>query len=29
MYDTNNVGGDQKLENCHLEVGYGKKISRD
>ena len=25
MYDTNNVGGDQKLENCYLEVGYGKK----
>ena len=25
MYDTNNVGGDQKLESCYLEVGYGKK----
>ena len=25
MYDTNNVGGDRQLENCYLEVGYGKK----
>ena len=25
MYDTNNVGGDRKLESCYLEVGYGKK----
>ena len=25
MYDTNNVGGDQQLESCYLEVGYGKK----
>ena len=25
MYHTNNVGGDQKLDNCYLEVGYGKK----
>ena len=29
MFDINSLPTGQKLDNCYLEVGHGKKISRD